>query len=65
MSCIIATGHAQFSWLSIVFLDANIIMPELQYKHQQCRTRTIGSYFRTVKLMQLYKVILKKEVESR
>ena len=52
------------SWLNCVFLDANIIMPELQYNHQQCRTRTFGSYFWTVRLMELYtyEVILKRNL---
>jgi len=33
MSCIVATGNAQFSCQSNVLLDANIILPELQYCH--------------------------------
>lgn len=64
MSCIIVTGHVQFSWLSTVFLDATILMPELQYNRQQCRSRTTGSYFRTVRLMQLCKVMLIKKIEG-
>jgi len=65
MSCIVATGNAQFSWLNNVLLDANIIMPELQYSHQRCWTRTFGIYFRTVRLMELYmyKVILKRNLK--
>jgi len=31
MSCNVATGNAQVSRQSNVLLDANIIMPELQY----------------------------------
>jgi hypothetical protein len=46
-----------------VLLDATVIMPELQYGHQQCRTRTFRSYFTTVRLMELctHKVTLKQK----